>query len=195
VVRVLILGGSQGALALNELVPAALDRLSSDGNTVFEVIHQTGKGKEERVQSLYQSLRVSGKVQVRAFLDDIPQRLVESDLVIARAGAGTVAEISAIGRASLLIPYPFAADDHQRRNAESMAKLGAAICVPQADASVERLVQELQVLIHHPARRTQMAKIAQEHGRPQAALEIAEDLLQLATKTSWVPGTPTMVGV
>jgi UDP-N-acetylglucosamine--N-acetylmuramyl-(pentapeptide) pyrophosphoryl-undecaprenol N-acetylglucosamine transferase len=106
--------------------------------------------------------------------------MAAADLIVARAGANTVAEIAAIGRASILVPFPHAADDHQAKNAMSLAELGGAVCVRQEDASVARLATELAMLFEDGGLRTRMAAIAREHGRPHAAADIARDLLAVA---------------
>jgi UDP-N-acetylglucosamine--N-acetylmuramyl-(pentapeptide) pyrophosphoryl-undecaprenol N-acetylglucosamine transferase len=99
---------------------------------------------------------------------------------VARSGAGAVAEIAAIGRAAIFIPFPFAADDHQRANAEALSKTGAAVCIVQRDATPERLASEIGMLLENRARREAMASAARRMGRPRAAWDVAGDLLHLA---------------
>lgn len=171
---VLVLGGSQGAKTLNERVPEALALLS----TPLRVVHQVGKSAEASVRERYARLGVSG-VQVVPFIDDMPRALQEAELVIGRSGAGAVAEICAVGRPSVLIPYPFAAGDHQLKNAESLAREGAALCVPAALASPERIAREVRWLLED-GRLERMAERARLRGRPHAARWIAEDFLALA---------------
>lgn len=173
--RLLVVGGSQGALALNEVVPRALSLCQP--NMRFQVVHQAGRDKDEAVRKLYQELGIDN-VTVHAFIDDVASALGEAELVIERAGASSLAELCAVGRPALLIPYPHAADDHQRHNAESLAAGGAAICVVQSEATPERLAQELQRL-DRPARAA-MAERAKGRGRPDAAMEVARDLMRLA---------------
>ena len=171
--RVLVLGGSQGAVALNTILPHAFGRL---GAFELEIVHQTGRGREEAVRAAYGST----PVEIFPFLDDIATRMAAADLIVARAGAVTVAEISAIGRAAVLVPFPHAADDHQTRNAESLASVGAAVCLRQKDADEAHLARVLQELLTDEPRRVRMADAARTHGRPNAAEDIARDLLDLA---------------
>ena len=189
--RVLVLGGSQGAAALNERVPHAIARVSAKVGDV-QVVHQTGKDREVEVQEAYARAGIT-TATVIPFLDDVAAQMTAADVVIARAGAVTVAEIAAIGRASLLVPFPHAADDHQAKNAMSLAELGGAICIRQEAADDVRLATELTLLLEDPERRVRMAHAAREHGHPHAARDIARDLLSLAgikPKTKAVPVKP-----
>jgi UDP-N-acetylglucosamine--N-acetylmuramyl-(pentapeptide) pyrophosphoryl-undecaprenol N-acetylglucosamine transferase len=178
-ISVLVLGGSQGALALNETVPEAM-AAALGASADLTVVHQTGRDREETVRALYRALGLGEKVRVVSFIDDVAAALASADLVIERAGAGSLAELCAVGRAAILIPYPFAADDHQRRNAESLANKGAAIAVTQTDASPSRLAAEITRLAKDPELRARMAAAAAALGRPDAAARVAEDLLALA---------------
>lgn len=181
--RVLVLGGSQGATALNERVPAALGRLreARGRNDVSDVsvVHQTGAEREAQVREAYARAGLAS-VTVVPFLDDVAAKMAEADVIVARSGAATVAEIAAVGRASILIPFPHAADDHQAKNALSLADLGGAVCLRQEEADEARIATELGALLGDDARRLRMAAAAQSHGRPHAAEEIARDLLELA---------------
>jgi UDP-N-acetylglucosamine--N-acetylmuramyl-(pentapeptide) pyrophosphoryl-undecaprenol N-acetylglucosamine transferase len=172
------MGGSQGALALNEALPRAFATLIEEG-AELEVLHQTGKGKDADVRALYRELGVGDDVRITTFIDDVAQALEDADLVVERAGAGSLAELCAVGRPGLLVPYPHAADDHQRKNAESLARDGAAVCVVQRDATVARLTAELRSLVDDAERRGEMAARAAERGRPDAAQQVARDLLAL----------------
>lgn len=173
--RVLVLGGSQGAKSLNETLPAALTRV----DVPLHVVHQCGAAHLDSVRALYEG-KAADFVEVTPFIDDMPQALREADLVIGRAGAGAVSEITAIGRPSLLIPYPHASGDHQRKNAEALQECGAAVCVPNFEATVERLSEQVTLLLKDRARLTDMAGAAAAFGRPQAADDIAQDFLDLA---------------
>jgi UDP-N-acetylglucosamine--N-acetylmuramyl-(pentapeptide) pyrophosphoryl-undecaprenol N-acetylglucosamine transferase len=172
---VLVIGGSQGAKSLNEAVPRALSHL---GETV-KVVHQCGRAHEEAARGLYTELGFGSRARVVPFIDDMPAALAAADLVIGRAGAGAVAEICAVGRPSLLVPYPFAGD-HQKLNADSITREGAALWVPSAEATPVRLATELRSLMDQPERLSTMAAAATRLGRPHAAHAIAEDLLTLA---------------
>lgn len=175
-VRVLVMGGSQGALALNEAVPRALAKRRDAVR--LQIVHQAGRDKHAAARALYAELGL--EAEVVPFIDDVAGALARADVVIERSGAGSLAELTAIGRPGLLVPYPFAADDHQRHNAESLARDGAAVCVPQAEATAERLASELAPLLKDGVARVAMATRARERGRPDAAKTIAKDLLELA---------------
>ena len=171
----LVLGGSQGAKSPNEAVPRALSHL---GETVH-VVHQCGRAHEEAARALYAELGFGTRARIAPFLDDMPAALAAADLVIGRAGAGAVGEICAVGRPSLLVPYPFAGD-HQKLNADSIAREGASLWIPSAQATPVRLATELRALMDHPERLASMAATARRLGRPNAAHSIAKDLLSLA---------------
>jgi UDP-N-acetylglucosamine--N-acetylmuramyl-(pentapeptide) pyrophosphoryl-undecaprenol N-acetylglucosamine transferase len=176
---ILILGGSQGAHGVNEALPSAIAAAVGAGADV-SVTHQTGRDRDAAVRAAYASLGLAARARAVPFIDDVASALAAADLVIARSGASSLAELCAVGRASILIPYPFAADDHQLRNARSLERAGAAIAVPQADATPARLSAEIVALAADPARRRSMAKAARGLGRPDAARAVAEDLLDLA---------------
>jgi len=176
--RVLVLGGSQGATALNARVPAAIARVAKQLGPVH-VVHQTGKDREVEVQEAYARGGVT-TASVVPFLDDVAEQMGAADVVVARAGAVTVAEIAAIGRASILVPFPDAADDHQAKNGASLSELGGSICIRQEAADEIRLGTELTLLLEDGARRRQMASAARDHGQANAADHIARDLLSLA---------------
>lgn len=180
-VSVLVLGGSQGALALNEAVPRAIGLARAQG-AELRVVHQAGREREGAARALYRELGLDSVASVVPFIDDMATALASADLVIGRAGASSLAEICAVGRPSILIPYPFAADDHQRRNAESLAAKDAALAVVQKDATPARLAEELMRLARDPSRRARMAQAATSLGRPDAAARVAEELCALAAR-------------
>ncbi len=176
--RVLVLGGSQGATALNERVPGAIARASANIGEL-RVVHQTGKDREADVRQAYDRAGITTATVV-PFLDDVAEHMAAADVVVARAGAVTVAEILAIGRASILVPFPHAADDHQAKNAMALADLGGAVCIRQEAADEVRLATELTLMFEDEERRTRMAQAARDLGHPHAAKEVARDLLALA---------------
>ncbi len=180
--RVLVLGGSQGAAVLNERLPEAIGALLRL-HPAIEVLHQAGKERDAGVRDAY-ACAGAHAAKVVAFLDDVATELARADVVVARAGAGSVAEIAAIGRPALLIPFPFAADDHQAANALALEDAGGAICLMQADADVPRLARELSSLLGDPSRRAAMSRASSAFGKPDAATDIARDLCELA-KISW----------
>jgi UDP-N-acetylglucosamine--N-acetylmuramyl-(pentapeptide) pyrophosphoryl-undecaprenol N-acetylglucosamine transferase len=176
--RVLVMGGSQGAAALNERMPEAIARLAGLFRGLA-VVHQTGHDRDEAVRAAYARERVECVV-VAPFLDDVAGAIAEADLVVARAGAGTIAEITAIGRAAILVPLPHAADDHQGQNAEALARAGAAVVVRQEAADAVRLANEIERMLADDSVRSSMAGAALARGRPSAACDVAADLLALA---------------
>jgi UDP-N-acetylglucosamine--N-acetylmuramyl-(pentapeptide) pyrophosphoryl-undecaprenol N-acetylglucosamine transferase len=175
--RVLVLGGSQGAAALNERVPAALAVVGAKVEAL-EVVHQSGPSREASVADAYARAGFP-RATVTPFLADVSGEMRRADLVIARSGASTVAEIAAVGRASILVPFPQAADDHQTKNARALERAGGAVCLPQAGAGVEVLAREIERLLGDAAARKQMASAARTCGKPDAATRIARDLLAL----------------
>ncbi len=174
--RVLVLGGSQGARALNAAMPGALAHAA----TPVRVVHQTGRDNAKAVAERYTALGVRDWADVTEFIDDMPAALTDADIVIGRSGAGVVSEICAVGRPAILVPYPFASGDHQRRNAESLERDGAAVCLVQSEATPERIAAELDRVAESDGLLEKMALAANRRGRPNAALTIARDLLGLA---------------
>jgi UDP-N-acetylglucosamine--N-acetylmuramyl-(pentapeptide) pyrophosphoryl-undecaprenol N-acetylglucosamine transferase len=175
--RVLVLGGSQGAAALNERLPAAAARL--EGVAGLEILHQSGRERDGAVREAY-ARQGLGAATVVPFIDDVARAIADADVVVARAGAVTLAEITAVGRAAVLVPFPHAADDHQAHNAEALARVGAAVCLRQEAASPERLAREIERLLRNDSARTAMAAASRARGRPSAAHDVATDLLALA---------------
>ncbi len=173
--RVLVLGGSQGAKTLNEAVPTALAACSG----ALNVVHQSGKGQDQAVREAYRRLGVQFPVEVLPFINDMPAALGSADLVIGRSGAGALAELCAVGRPSILIPYPYASGDHQFHNAQALVRGGAAVCVRNGEASAERLQHEVEALLCDPDLLPRMAERTLGFGKPDAAKRVAEDLLAL----------------
>ncbi len=178
--RILILGGSQGAKALNERIPPIVTRLAKQ-YLDLEVIHQTGKERDEPVRALYQAEQFPSDhmLQVCPFIDHMEEMLQCVDLVVGRAGATSIAELAAMGRPSVLIPFPYAADDHQTKNAQSLVQVGAAILVPEASLDADELFAQLSDLFDNPAKLQAMGQAATKCGHPTAGRDIALDLLQL----------------
>src|SRR4029077_14432797 len=174
---VLVMGGSQGAGALNERMPEAMARVqrSVEG---LKVTHQAGHDRETAVRAAY--AREGGDAVVTPFLGDVAEAIAAADVVIARAGAGTIAEITAIGRAAVLVPFPHASDDHQTRNAEALSRAGAAVCLRQEIADAARIAAEVERLLSDDSARVALADAARARGRPNAARDVAADLLSLA---------------
>jgi len=170
--RLLVVGGSLGAQALNEAVPRALALLAERP----QVVHQSGEKHLDALRDHYSAAGVQGELV--AFIDDMARRYAEADLVICRAGAVTIAELSAGGMASVLVPFPHAVDDHQTANARFLADRGAALLLPQTELTAERLAE----LIRKMDRATllQMARNARGLGKPDAARVVAQRCMELA---------------
>jgi UDP-N-acetylglucosamine--N-acetylmuramyl-(pentapeptide) pyrophosphoryl-undecaprenol N-acetylglucosamine transferase len=170
---ILVLGGSQGARVLNEVVPEALSRAFARGDRL-RVVHQTGSSMVDSVAARYRELAV--EAEVTPFIDDMASAYASAALVIARAGATSVAEICAIGRASILVPYPHAADDHQAKNAETLASRGACVAIRESAFDAATLTREVERLLGDTNARAAMADAARKLGRPEAAAAIVDDL-------------------
>lgn len=187
--RVLVLGGSQGARRLNELVPAALAEAGLPALGV-DVLHQAGHEAVDAVVDRYADVGV--KAQVVPFIEDIAKAYASASIIIGRAGATTLAELCAIGRPAILVPYPYAAEDHQAKNAEALARAGAAIAIRENLLEVSGLAAHVRrLLTDHEARRS-MAECARRQGRPDAAAAIVDDLLEwLGHSGSAEAGSPS----
>lgn len=177
-IRLLIFGGSQGARALSELVPAALGMLPADLRRRLLITQQARAEDIEMVDGAY---RASGlKYETAAFFNDLPQRMALAHLIIARSGASTLSEITVIGRPAILIPYPFAMDDHQAANAAVLERAGAAWVVPQNQLDAAKLAGMLTEILADPAGLADRAAAAKALGHPDAAQRLADLAQQLA---------------
>lgn len=170
--RVLVLGGSQGAKALNERVPQALALMSAAERP--QVTHQAGRTLDV-AQKTYAASQVPA--EVLAFIDDMPKAYADTDLLVCRAGASTIAEICAAGCAAVFVPFPYAVDDHQTQNARPLVEAGAAMLIPESELSPQRLADTLRSLLAQPQRLMQMAHAAREMARPQATQDIMQAVL------------------
>lgn len=171
--RLLVIGGSQGARALNETVPAALALLPADARP--QVRHQAGRTLE-LAQAAYRQAQVTAELS--AFIDDMPAAYGWADLVVCRAGASTVAEVSAAGNATVLVPFPFAVDDHQTRNADYLVSAGAAELLPERAMTAARLAALLADLLADRPRLQRMADAARVRAWRGATQAIADACLQ-----------------
>jgi UDP-N-acetylglucosamine--N-acetylmuramyl-(pentapeptide) pyrophosphoryl-undecaprenol N-acetylglucosamine transferase len=167
-VHLLVVGGSLGAQALNEELPAAI----AASGIELAVRHQAGRGKLEATKAAYQEAGV--EAQVTEFIDDMAAAYVWADLVVCRAGALTVSELAAAGLPSVLVPYPYAVDDHQTQNAGFLATPGAAVILQQRDITTQSLAELLQQLCADPQRLAEMANRAAALGQPEADRRIAD---------------------
>ncbi len=172
--RVLVVGGSLGATALNETVPQALALLDPAERPL--VTHQAGTKQIDALRAGYQAAHVDG--ELLPFIDDMADRYADADLVICRAGALTVAELAAAGVASVLVPYPHAVDDHQTGNARFLAEAGAAVLMPQTELTPQRLAALLQQM--NRERLLAMAVKARECAKPDATARVADVCAGLA---------------
>jgi len=172
--NVLVVGGSLGAQAINNCVPQALALLPEDLRP--DVLHQSGTRHLEAVQAAYKKAGVSA--EIRPFLNEMAFFYDQTDLVICRAGALTVAELSAAGLASILIPFPFAVDDHQTSNAKFLSDRGAAILLPQQNMTPQHLADLLKEMTHE--RVLKMAQAARATAQPAAAQRVAEVCIETA---------------
>ena len=172
----LIFGGSQGARAINEAMVAALPLLKSLP-VALRIKHQTGAADFEKVKAAYAAAGWNENADVRSYLDNMMRDFAEADLVICRAGATTTAELIAAGKASIMVPFPYAADDHQRKNAEALQSAGAARMIVQQELSGERLVKELNELVQTPEKVTRMEEASRSLARGDAAVA-AVDLIE-----------------
>ncbi|MEP6742807.1 MAG: undecaprenyldiphospho-muramoylpentapeptide beta-N-acetylglucosaminyltransferase [bacterium] len=179
---ILIFGGSQGAHAINEAMIGALPMIGEVKNKL-RITHQTGETDFDQVKRGYKDETWSEQANVRKYIDDMVAAFAEVDLLICRAGATTTAELIAAGKASLMIPFPFAADDHQRKNAEAMEAAGAAKMILQQDLSPQRLAREIETLVREPERVTVMGQAARKLSRGDAAAKVV-DLVEAMIKSS-----------
>jgi UDP-N-acetylglucosamine--N-acetylmuramyl-(pentapeptide) pyrophosphoryl-undecaprenol N-acetylglucosamine transferase len=174
--RVLIFGGSQGAHAINMAMVEAAPRLADRGGVA--ITHQTGERDLERVRDGYRQAGLVARIE--PFLFEMDREMRNADLIICRAGATTIAELTAAAKPSVLIPLPTAADDHQRKNAEVLQKAGAAEVIAQRDLSGTALAERMVGLLSDPKRRQRMANAARALARPDAARVIVDRALELA---------------
>jgi UDP-N-acetylglucosamine--N-acetylmuramyl-(pentapeptide) pyrophosphoryl-undecaprenol N-acetylglucosamine transferase len=174
--RVLITGGSQGARPINRAVKEALPHLKQRMNDLL-IVHQTGEREYDDVRAAY--LDCEFTAQVRPFLSDMPDRFAWADLIISRAGQTTIAEIAAVGRAAIFIPFAAAADNHQLRNAQALERAGAARVLPENELSGARLAQEIMSLLAKPDEIAGLAKNVRQFAAPQATQEIVKLIEQV----------------
>ncbi len=176
--HLLIYGGSQGSRALNSIVCAALQDLKELGPGLH-IVHQTGEKALEEVRKAYQVAGITAEVQ--AFFPRIYEQFGDADLILSRAGASTVAEVTAAGKAAVLVPFPGAADDHQMRNARALEQHGAAKVVAESEWDKGRLARELRHFMENPDEIGSMEEAARRLSRPEATSRIADLIERLAS--------------
>lgn len=173
--RLLVVGGSQGARALNQIVPASVALLAC----ALAVRHQAGAGNVADVHKAYAS-NDAADIQLNEFIDDIPSALAWADVVVCRSGAMTVAELAAVGVASILVPFAHAVDDHQTANAQPLHKAGAAILCQESALSADWLAQQLRLFANDRRRLLAMAENARQLAKPDSAERVAEVILAVS---------------
>jgi UDP-N-acetylglucosamine--N-acetylmuramyl-(pentapeptide) pyrophosphoryl-undecaprenol N-acetylglucosamine transferase len=180
--RLLVLGGSQGARVLSEVVPAALATLPESLRHRLAVSQQCRPEDLEGVRQAYAGTGIDATLE--SFFQDVPERMAAAHLVIARSGASTVAELTTLGRPAILVPYPHAIDDHQTANAHAVDETGAAWLMPQEVFTVDALAARLDALFTQPGTLARAAGCARAAGRPDAAQRLAD-------LTAALPGAKT----
>jgi UDP-N-acetylglucosamine--N-acetylmuramyl-(pentapeptide) pyrophosphoryl-undecaprenol N-acetylglucosamine transferase len=176
--RVLVVGGSQGARVMADIVPDAIERLEPALWNRLILIQQVREEDMARVRAVYDRLNINA--ELAPFFSDLPVRLASSHLVVSRSGAGTVAELAAIGRPSILVPLPGSIDQDQFANAGILAQANGALRIPQADFTPDRLAVEISALAAEPERLTAMAAAARSVGRLDAAERLADLVMKVA---------------
>lgn len=178
-VRVLVFGGSQGAHAINVAVVEAAPRLAAAAET-FDLVCQTGTRDFDLVREAFERIGVQGRVE--RFIDAMDREVSAAGLVVCRAGATTLAELTASGRPAILVPLPTATDDHQRHNALVLQRAGAAEVIEQKDLTGERLAERITSLAVNRERRKRMSEAARGLARPRAAEDIVDAVIELAER-------------
>jgi UDP-N-acetylglucosamine--N-acetylmuramyl-(pentapeptide) pyrophosphoryl-undecaprenol N-acetylglucosamine transferase len=178
VIRLLVFGGSQGARFFSDTMPLALFALPDHIRKRLRIVQQAREEDIGRVQEAYSEANISA--DIAAFFTDLPTRMASAHLVIGRAGASTVAELTVMGRPSILVPLPHALDNDQLNNARRLAESGGAWCIEQRNLSPERLADELEKVLLAPNTLAAVAKAAKTAGRPDAVRNLADFTLALA---------------
>lgn len=181
-IRLLIFGGSQGARLFSDVAPRAVAALPHGLRRRLVVVHQAREAEADAVRAAYEAAGVAA--EVAPFFGDLPARMAKAHLVVARAGASTVTELSTIGRPSILVPLAIAMDDHQTGNARALADVGAALVVPEKTFTKDSLKETLAALLADPARLAAMALAARGRVRPGAAAALADLVEELLTGKS-----------
>jgi len=175
---VLVIGGSQGARILSDVIPAAIAALPDALRRNIRVAHQARDEDGQRVAQFYAEAGIDAEVE--PFFRDVPRRMSEAQLVISRAGASSIADISVIGRPCILIPYAAAVGDHQSANAKGLAQAGAAIVIPERKLAVDVVSEQIASVLTNPQAATQMAQAALGQGLPDAPVHLADMVEELA---------------
>lgn len=186
--RLLVFGGSQGARVLNDVMPRAAGELLTRFPDLT-ILHQAGGKHGETTSTAYREAKLADdRVCVQPYLDNMVEAITAADLILCRSGASTVAELAAAGRASILVPFAAAADDHQRKNADVLVEAGAACMILESELTPERVSLDLGKLLANPAARSGMAQAAKRLAHPNAAAQIAGLCLGLIKNREARPG-------
>jgi UDP-N-acetylglucosamine--N-acetylmuramyl-(pentapeptide) pyrophosphoryl-undecaprenol N-acetylglucosamine transferase len=177
---ILVMGGSQGARILSDIVPPAIDALPEHIRRNVRVAHQARDEDMQRVATYYADALISADVQ--PFFDDVPNRMSEAQLVITRSGASTVADVSVIGRPAIFVPYAAATGDHQTANARQLVDAGAAILIPEDAFTVKALTAQIETILTNDAGALKMAQAALACGIPDATTRLVALVDELADK-------------
>ena len=178
---ILVIGGSQGASILSDVVPAAIAALPADMRRALTVSHQARDADHDAASAAYRDMGVSADVQ--PFFDDVPARLMRAALVISRSGASSVADIAAVGRPAIFIPLAIAIRDEQTANARGLKDAGAAIVIQERDLAPAMLSAHIAEILDEPDRATAMAEAARAQGRPDAVERLKQEVIELAGQT------------
>jgi len=177
---ILVMGGSQGARILSDVVPGAIALLPAPIRANLRVSHQARAEDGKRVSAFYAEKGIAAEVQ--PFFQDVPRRMAEAQLVISRAGASSIADLTVIGRPSILIPYAAAAGDHQSANARGLVGAGAAILIPESKLNAPSLSEQINSVLSNPQAASHMAQAAISIGMPDATERLMALVLALANK-------------
>jgi UDP-N-acetylglucosamine--N-acetylmuramyl-(pentapeptide) pyrophosphoryl-undecaprenol N-acetylglucosamine transferase len=183
--KILVTGGSQGASVLGEVVPEGLGELAPSLRHRLQIVQQCRPDDIEQVRARYAGLKVPADLST--YITDMPSKIADAHLVIGRAGASTIAELTAAGRPAILVPLPSATDDHQTANAREMAKAGGARMIPQDEFTPETLARQIEALAEDPQALANAAARSLSVGRPNAASDLADLVERIAGGLSPVP--------
>ncbi|PWC33729.1 undecaprenyldiphospho-muramoylpentapeptide beta-N-acetylglucosaminyltransferase [Azospirillum sp. TSO35-2] len=187
-IRLLVIGGSQGARVFSEVIPAALARLPAELRARIHLSQQCRPEDLESARAALEPLGL-GRLDLQSFFRDVPERLAACHLAITRAGASTIAELTCVGRPAILVPYPFATDDHQTANARHLAEAGAAWLIPQPDFTAGALAERLSALLADRQALADAARAAHDWGTADAASALADAVLAMLDPTRERRGT------
>jgi UDP-N-acetylglucosamine--N-acetylmuramyl-(pentapeptide) pyrophosphoryl-undecaprenol N-acetylglucosamine transferase len=179
-IRLLVLGGSQGAHILSKVIPIAVSRLDADLKSRLFISQQCRPEDLDRTRDSFQRIEVN--VKLESFFKDIPERFARSHLLLSRAGASTVSEAMTVGRPAILVPYPHAVDDHQTLNAHALDEVGGGWLMPQESFTPDGLAERLRSLFAAPRILIRAAECARNSGQPDAAVRLADAVCDLISK-------------